>query len=97
LEKLKAFRPDIILAFVAALFVGAPMTMAQDNDVPAWRLAITPTTQAPDDGHYFAGDGLEFWVDHHGDENNARLRFVGSEEIFYLTSDPSTLGGRVLK
>ena len=97
LDKLKAFRPDIILAVVSALFVGAPMTMAQDNDVPAWRLEITPTTPAPEDGHYFAGDGVEFWVDHHGEGDNARLRFIGNEEIFYLTSDPSTLGGRVLK
>ena len=97
LEKLKAFRPDFILAVVSALFAGAPMTMAQINDVPAWRLEITPTTPAPEDGHYFAGDGIEFWIDHHGEGDNARLRFIGNEEIFYLTSDPSTLGGRVLK
>jgi hypothetical protein len=97
LGKLKAFRPDIILAVISALFVGAPMTMAQDNDVPAWRLSITPTTPAPEDGHYFAGDDIEFWVDHHGEGDSARLRFVGNEEIFYLTTDPSTLGGRVLK
>ncbi len=97
LGKLKAFRPDIVVAFVLALVTGAPGTLAQEGDVPAWRLPITPTTPAPEDGHYNAGEEVEFWVDHNGEGEHARLRFVGSEEIFYLTSDPSTLGGRVLK
>ncbi len=102
MEKLKTFRPDCILAVVLALcivapFVGTSVAVAQDNDIPAWRLSITPIAPAPEDGHYFAGDDVEFWVDHGGDGGNARLRFVGDEEIFYLTIDPSTLGGRVLK
>ena len=85
------------MAFVAALFVGAPNAVAQTNDVPAWRLEITPALPAPEAGHYYAGEGVEFLVDHNGEAGNARLRFVGDEEIFYLSSDPSTLGGRVLK
>ncbi len=97
LKEVKAFRPETILAFVAALFVGVPLASAQEGDVPAWRLDITPAVPAPEDGHYYAADGVEFWVDHNGEGENARLRFVGEDEIFYLTTDPSTLGGRVLK
>ncbi len=95
--KLKTFRPIFILAAVLASIVNAPMAAAQNNDVPAWRLPITPLAPAPEDGHYFAEDDVEFWIDHHGEDDNARMRFVGNDEIFYLTSDPSTLGGRVLK
>lgn len=97
MSKLKIFRSNSSLAVVLALCVCVPMAAAQDNDVPAWRLPITPSVAAPEDGHYFADDDVEFWVDHQGDGENARLRFVGNDEIFYLTSDPSTLGGRVLK
>jgi len=108
LKKLKAFRPDFILAVVLVLlfsgpFFCVPLALAQGNDVPAWRLSITPVAPAPEDGHYAAGDDVEFWIDHQGardnqsNSGNARLRFVEDEEIFYLTSDPSTLGGRILK
>lgn len=79
------------------LLFSTPIAEAQVNDVSAQRLPITPTVPAPQDGHYFAGDEIEFWVDHKGVTGNARLRFVGDDEIFYLTTDPATLGGRVLK
>lgn len=94
---MKASWPGYSVAVVAALFVAAPNAVAQTNDVPAWRLEITPAVPAPENGHYYAGEGVEFLVDHNGEDGNARLRFVGDEEIFYLRSDPSTLGGRVLK
>jgi hypothetical protein len=97
LEKAKAVRSSYFVALVAALCVGASEAAAQSNDVPAWRLEITPTAPAPEEGHYYADEGVEFLVDHNGEDGNARLRFVGDEEIFYLRSDPSTLGGRVLK
>lgn len=97
MEKVKAIWPRYMVAVVAALFVGAPSAVAQTRDVPAWRLEITPSVPAPEEGHYYADEGVEFLVDHNGEDGNARLRFVGDEEIFYLRSDPSTLGGRVLK
>ncbi|MEY4879953.1 MAG: hypothetical protein RJB62_1422 [Pseudomonadota bacterium] len=68
---------------------------AQTNTVEPQRLMITPTGPQPEDGHYAAGDEAQFWIDHQG--GNVRLRFADSEEIFYLTVEPSTLGGRVLK
>ena len=86
----------MVLIF-GAPFLCVPSAHAQVNDVPAWRLSITPIAPAPEDGLYSVGDDAEFWVDHHDDSGNARLRFVGDDEIFYLTSDPSTLGGRILK
>ncbi len=94
---MKAFRPEYIAVVVAALFVGAPAAVAQTNDVPAWRLEITPAVPAPEEGHYYAAEGVEFLVDHNGEDGNARLKFVGDDEIFYLSTGPSTLGGRVLK
>ena len=103
MKKFEAFRPDFILAVVLVLLFSGPLARAQDNDVPAWRLSITPIAPAPEDGLYSAGDDVEFWIDHQGardnqgNSDNARMRFVGDEEIFYLTIDPSTLGGRILK
>ena len=44
--------------FIGAPFVGTSVAVAQDNDIPAWRLPITPTVPAPEDGHYFADDDI---------------------------------------
>jgi uncharacterized protein DUF4908 len=49
----------------------------------------------PRDGSYSAGDKLEFVLDHHGDW--VRLRFSGSDEVFYLINEAAPLGARVLK
>jgi hypothetical protein len=49
----------------------------------------------PADGSYATNDLPSFMIDHQGDQ--VRLRFAGSDEIFYLTSEPASLGGRVLR
>jgi len=79
---------------MACLMAAAPAA-AQNNTVAPQRLMITPTGEQPENGQYIAGEDAEFWIDHRGED--VRLRFADSEEIFYLTSEPSTLGGRVLK
>jgi len=71
------------------------MAAAQFGTVTPQRLMITPTGEQPEDGQYAAGDEAQFWIDHQ--DENVRLRFSDSDEIFYLTNEPSTLGGRVLK
>jgi len=67
----------------------------QDAGDPADRPLIAPAAPAPEDGRYLAGENLEFWIDNRGED--VRLRFAASEEVFYLQSEPSSLGGRVLK
>jgi hypothetical protein len=49
----------------------------------------------PEDGLYEAGDNLHFVIDHL--DGRVRLRFLRSNEVFYLASEPAALGGRVLK
>lgn len=87
-------RSPSIIAVLAALALGALPSKASADDPPQ-RLAITPTPAAPSDGVYAVGDDVVFMIDHA--QAQTRMRFVGSDEVFYLTSDPSTLGGRVLK
>lgn len=54
-----------------------------------------PASLLPAAGAYVANDVPSFNIDRRDDE--IRLSFVGSEEVFYLTSSPAPLGGRVLK
>ncbi len=75
---------------IACLTVGAPGLHAQ---IPS--PALIAPQQIPRDGTYTAGDMTEFMVDHHGDQ--VRLRFSGSDEVFYLSSEAAPLGARVLK
>lgn len=77
---------------VLAILVAFPAA-AQE---PAQRtLSITPTGPQPHDGHYATTDDVEFLIDRR--DGNTRLRFLDNDEVFYLTSEPSTLGGRLLK
>ena len=73
-----------------ALFLG---TAASGADAAA-RLALS-ASPLPEDGLYEAGDDLQFVIDHQGGQ--VRMRFIGSDEVFYLASEPAPLGGRVLK
>jgi hypothetical protein len=75
---------------IACLAAGGPGLRAQ---VPS--PALIAPQQIPRDGTYTAGDKTEFIVDHHGDQ--VRLRFSGSDEVFYLSSEAAPLGARVLK
>lgn len=64
------------------------------TQIPFLRLPLTTAPTLPGDGLYDAGD-MMFMVSHLAGQ--VRLRFVGSDEIFYLTSEPASMGGRVLK
>jgi hypothetical protein len=79
-----------VLLWVLALLM-APVAEAQERA----RLPITPTGPAPRAGHYMAADDVEFLIDHLGGQ--PRMRFTHTDEVFYLTSEPAALGGRVLK
>jgi len=68
---------------------------ASAQQTPPPRLLLPQTTPLPRDGTYIANDDLTFIVDHF--DAQARLRFDGSDEVFYLTSEAAPLGGRVLK
>jgi hypothetical protein len=54
-----------------------------------------PASLLPATGAYVTNDVPSFNIDRRDGE--IRLSFVGSEEVFYLTSSPAPLGGRVLK
>jgi len=65
------------------------------QQIAAPRLPLASSASAPRDGTYVAEDRLSFVIDHL--EGQPRLRFTGSDEVFYLTSEAAPLGGRVLK
>lgn len=76
---------------IACMAMGIPGLRAQIPSPPA---LIAPQ-QIPRDGTYTVGEKTEFILDHHGDQ--VRLRFSGSDEVFYLDSEAAPLGARVLK
>jgi Domain of unknown function (DUF4908) len=88
-----AFLRVLALAPVLALTFAPPSLGA--DEPPAVRLLLPPLAPAPADGRYMADDQLRFRIDLQDDQ--IRLRFIDSDEIFYLTSEPAPLGGRVLK
>jgi hypothetical protein len=83
-------------------FAGAPLGVSPalvtprspQNQALPFQLAA-PASLLPAAGAYVTNDVPSFNIDIRADE--IRLSFVGSEEVFYLTSSPAPLGGRVLK
>lgn len=75
---------------IACVVAGAPGLRAQISSP-----SLIAPQQIPRDGTYMVGDKTEFIIDHHGDQ--LRLRFSGSDEVFYLSSEAAPLGARVLK
>jgi hypothetical protein len=65
------------------------------EEPPQVRLLLPPLAPAPANGRYLADDQLRFMIDVQNEQ--IRLRFLDSDEIFYLTSEPAPIGGRVLK
>ena len=90
-ERIAHWPTVCIFAVAVALFPNA----LPAQEPPPQRLTIPPSLAAPQDGIYATGDDPSFMIDHA--QGQTRLRFVGSDEIFYLSSERSTLGGRVLK
>ena len=88
-----AFLRILALAPLLALTFAPPSLGAEEP--PAVKLLLPPLAPAPSDGRYLADDELRFMIAVEGDQ--IRLRFLDSDEIFYLTSEPAALGGRVLK
>jgi hypothetical protein len=70
-------------------------TFGAAQPAPAVRLLLPPLAPGPADGRYVIDDQVRFMIDVEGDQ--IRLRFIDSDEIFYLKSEPAPLGGRVLK
>ena len=90
MAELRSVRP----AFFAIVSVVA-LLIASAAAAQELKLQITPTGPAPRDGHYLAGDDIDFLVDRAG--NHVRLRYTDRDEVFYLTSEPGTTGTRILK
>lgn len=90
----------VSIAVALALVLGASAAaFAQQASLqpspPPGRLLLTPSAPLPRDGTYIANDKVSFTVDHQGGQ--VRLRFLDSDEVFYLTSEAAPMGGRVLK
>jgi hypothetical protein len=77
------------------LVLGAGLGASAQPAPPQPHLLLAPTTPLPRDGTYIANDRLAFVIDHFRDQ--VRLRFLDDDEVFYLSSEPAPMGGRVLK
>jgi hypothetical protein len=84
-----------VLALAPLLVLAPAVPSLGAEEQPAVRLLLPPLAPAPSDGRYLADDQLRFMIDVENDQ--IRLRFLDSDEVFYLTSEPAPLGGRVLK
>ncbi len=84
-------------AAVATGLVTAPPAVrpAAPSAPPAARFLLAPAVQLPADGRYLTNDVPTFMLDRR--DGQVRLRFLSNEEVFYLSSEPGNLGGRVLK
>jgi hypothetical protein len=87
---------DPAAAAVAAGLSTAPSSVPSVAPAapPQGRLFAQPLL-LPAEGLYVTNDVPNFMVDRR--EGQVRLRFLDSEEVFYLTSEPGSLGSRVLK
>ena len=95
--KLRGHRAANPAAFFTALALAvspAGSFIAHAVEVPLSKLLFSPSPTLPTDGAYLAGDQI-FMVSHLAGQ--VRLRFAGNDEVFYLTSEPASMGGRVLK
>lgn len=88
-----AFLRILALAPLSVLTLALPSLGAEQ--APAVRLLLPPSASAPIGGRYMTDDQLRFMMDIKDEQ--IRLRFLDSDEVFYLTSEPAPLGGRVLK
>lgn len=97
-KNVRAAKAAMAAAFLLALNAAVSPAMAESSSlatqIPFLRLPLTATPAQPTDGAYLAGDRV-FAVSHLAGQ--VRLRFATSDEIFYLTSEPASMGGRVLK
>ena len=84
-----------VLALAPLLVLTLPLPSFAVEQSPAVRLLLPPLAPAPLGGRYMADDQLRFMIDLQDDQ--IRLRFLDNDEVFYLTSEPAALGGRVLK
>ena len=85
-------------AFLLSLNAGSSPALAESSSlatqIPFLRLPLTTAPPLLADGVYLAGDRA-FAISHLAGQ--VRLRFAGSDEVFYLTSEPASMGGRVLR
>src|SRR4029077_7052720 len=91
-------RPRGPMAKRAILFALFAILMSVDAARPQDQLGIRMMQERIGDvrpGSYSAGDKLKFTLTHYLDRY--LLHFLGESEIFVLTADHASLGGRVLK
>jgi len=84
----------------AAGFVTAPAPASiapptQGGVTSPFRLNFAGPAALPVEGSYITNDVPSFMIDRLGGQ--VRMRFMGSDEVFYLASEPASLGGRILR
>jgi hypothetical protein len=65
------------------------------SDAKGAEVTIQPVQTSARDGLYYVNDDISFMIVH--EQSLIELRFVGDDEIYYLASEPASLGGRTLK
>jgi hypothetical protein len=83
------------LSAVATGLASAPPAVRSTAPPRPARLQLGPPVVLPADGRYVTNDMPSFMLDRL--EGQVRLRFLDRDEVFYLSSEPGSLGGRVLK
>ncbi len=91
---LRAANPAAFVAILCLALSPVGAFVSHAVEVPLSNLLMAPAPTLPTDGTYLAGDAM-FMVTHLAGQ--VRLRFSDSDEIFYLTSEPASMGGRLLK
>ena len=91
---MKALWPSAAFALLILVTTLPPAAAQEGEAVPPARLLLQPAAPLPRGGLYIANDLIEFMLDNRA---QVRLRFVDSDEVFYLSSEPAPLGGRILK
>jgi hypothetical protein len=94
-REIDGVRLRLSLGLAVALVLSAGVDAIAQQLPASAHLLLAPSMPLPRDGTYIANDKLAFVVDHSA--NQVRLRFLDNDEVFYLSSEPAPLGGRVLK
>jgi Domain of unknown function (DUF4908) len=104
MREARAFRPYLFFAvglfaaaLLAAFLIPAPMhVQAQTTSVGSLDLGAGRAPDAlPADGFYFVNDDFKFTIAHK--YGVTLMRFAGDDEVFALSVERASVGGRVLK
>ncbi len=91
-----SFAAGLIALALSLLLIAVPdfPVLAQSADSGALSLGDT-TASVPADGLYYANDDFKFTIAHK--YGVALMRFAGDDEVFVLSVERASVGGRILK